>query len=490
MQDDVTKPILIAGLGVTGKALLEYFIAKRKAVYVVDDHFEKALEYIAQRRAEYSCEISLLSSTDLFSQHLPNDFEIRVISPGISPSHPVITWIEQHKCTYTSELELALQEVVCIYEKHGKKPIILGITGTNGKTTTVELVTHLVKYLGKKAEAYGNIGRPLIELLTENVQNEGLISNFPDVFVIEMSSYQIERMDSCLFTSCAWLNIAPDHLEWHSTFEAYKKAKEKLLSLVAPSEHAEAVLHESLGQVSVPSHVRPVWYCALKENEAPSSRVSLFSKNGKLYTTTVTGLPKPLQGEHIPIHEIENYLAAAQLVHGCGFDYEEIAKGYSSFQKGPHRIQKVACIQGTDFGEIDLFDDSKGTNIHATLAAVQAIPTPIVLIAGGVHKGHPYTEWAEKFPGIVHHVITIGQAKDAIRADLSHAVLVSPAENLQEAVEKAIISAKGLSRSYGKASVLLSPGCSSFDMFRDYKDRGEQFQKIVHNMVQETIKAL
>ncbi len=481
---ETEKPILIVGLGVTGKSVFEYYKALGKEICIADDSIEKVQKYIQEQKTSFS--YRAITIKELITQFHPDMFSVRIVSPGLSPKHPIFMWMSS--AHFTSELELALCKLYDFFSKKGiKKPHIVGVTGTNGKTTTVELIEHLCNQVGLHATAYGNIGRPLIELLTK-IEKEGMENVlFDDVYVIELSSYQIERLHQSIFTSCVWLNIAPDHLEWHGSFDAYKAAKEKLLSLIVPSKYAQVVLHDSLGKVSIPDYVRSIRYKFIKKSDMIcDGSVQLYAKEEIIFKNNkeIGQIPLELQSEYASVHDIENYLAAAQIVHDFGFSYDVIQQGYASFRKGPHRIQHVGsiCEDGLD---ICFFDDSKGTNIHATLAAVEAVPQPIVLIAGGVHKGHPYTEWREKFPGVVEHIMALGAAKEEILKDLKESMIpITLVDSLQEGVIHATIKAKMLSKKYGKkVSVLLSPGCSSFDMFQDYKDRGMQFQKLVEDML-------
>lgn len=479
------KPSLIVGCGKTGLSVLTYFLSRNEPCVIGDDSPLK-VKALLEASGISTENIPMYSFQEIIdSDPQAASFSQAVVSPGIPPHHSIIRWCKRSGLPETSELEIALHEIQRCAELDPvkKRPLILGVTGTNGKTTTVELITHILNSVGSSAESFGNIGRPLIELVTPTETQDKEI----DVYVVELSSYQIERISKPLFNGCIWLNITPDHLDWHGSFEEYSRAKERLIHLLDTTiteklrfKKPVAVLHESLPAVTIPKDVFEIRY-ALKGNRKLGAWTEgdlFFVKEG----SSSASLPSTLRSQNHPApHDVENFLAAALLVHSLGYSLDAISSAYSTFKKGPHRIQYICSHENVDF-----YDDSKGTNIHATLAAVESIPHPIVLIAGGVHKGHPYTEWRDLFQKKVISVFAIGQAKEAIAQDLGDVVDISFSNSLLEATSKAFEQAKKYScKNSEKTVVLLSPGCSSFDMFKDYKDRGEQFQKIAKSLSQE-----
>jgi UDP-N-acetylmuramoylalanine--D-glutamate ligase len=277
---------------------------------------------------------------------------------------------------------------------------------------------------GFKAEALGNVGIPLIS----RVDEEG-------IGVVELSSYQLERIATPALLGGALLNITPDHLDRYHTMAAYAQAKFRMTKILKPQ--APFIVHR----------------------QTAADWPQLTPENAVIY------------GGEGKSHDEENMQAAFLLTQIFGITEVAFQKAIKSFQKPPHRIEWVRELEGTNF-----WNDSKGTNIDATLRAVEAMKGPVVLIAGGVDKGHPYTLWKPLFKEKVKQVIVLGEAKEKIIKDLQGVVPLTRVTTLQEAVKIAFEKAeKG-------DDVLLSPGCSSFDMFRDYEDRGEQFKSLVRSL--------
>lgn len=456
------KPVLIVGFGITGKSVERYFTELGTTVVIIDDKVD--------RSDVISSSVQYMTQKELIDTFRPDQFLHIVLSPGISPSHPVVRWSEQFLDNSTSEIELAANALVELATKFEKKIKIIGVTGTNGKTTTVELITHLLKYAGRNAVAYGNIGVPLLDLVVEILQSDTPALKIPEIVVLELSSFQLARISSSFLTSCALLNIAPDHLDWHGTLDEYAKAKKKIVTLLDPSSTAFALIHESVEKITAPSYVEIMQYGEGLQNNKTAQK-----------------LPESLQTPKSAVHDIDNFRAASEIVLRCAVPYMTILEGYKSFEKADHRIQHVTTISVSDSSVIDVYDDSKGTNIHATVAAIKAVLKPIVLIAGGVHKGYPYSEWRELFPGRVSCVITLGEASKIIHKDLLGVVDLFYATSMEDAVQQAIAYSIDLCQVSPRVSLLLSPGCSSYDMFKSYKDRGEQFQQAIASYIKKNM---
>ena len=243
--------------------------------------------------------------------------------------------------------------------------------------------------------------------------------------------------------------------------DEYRQAKQRLSQLVVRG--GLFLLHENIPPIDVVTES-----CVLRYGRKQGS----FTTDGThliFHGKTVGALPERLLcGSH---HDLENYLAAACLAMESGILPHIIAESYQAFSKPHHRIEFIG-----EYGHVKYFDDSKGTNIAATAAAVAAVPGPVVLIAGGVHKGASYSYWKQAFQGKVQAIIVMGQARQLIASDVGDEIPVQLADTLQEAVVKASIIASP------QSSVVLSPGCSSYDMFQDYKDRGQQFQTAVRKL--------
>lgn len=412
---------IILGLGKSGKATLKWCQKNFASAIVIDDSLESALEWV---RAESVCCDVYSSEIFLASNCVIDSSDICILSPGIPKKHQVYSFL-QDKIPIISEVELALRTL------KGRFPQMIAVTGTNGKTTVVTLLTHVLNTCGIRAQAIGNIGTPVIEALTQE-------EPFPERFVVELSSFQLEHIFSPAFSIGCWLNIAPNHLDWHSSMDEYVQAKGKLPSLM--QRQGIFFLHES---ISYPM---------------PSSlKVIPYGRN----TDSVEGLGIEAT------HDLDNFLVVAKIAGTFGIGLEAVKEAYKTFKKPRFRLERVGHIDG-----ITYINDSKSTNIASTEAALEACEAQLVLIAGGVHKGASYSSW-KRFAGKVISIVAIGQAKNLIKDDVGETIPVVFASSLQEAVSLAsrICDFSG--------TVLLSPGCSSFDMFTDYVDRGRQFSEIV-----------
>jgi UDP-N-acetylmuramoylalanine--D-glutamate ligase len=426
------KNILIVGFGLSGKSAAQFLISRGMNVIAVDDKRD---------------EIAKSSSIEVFKD-LPDgiSFDYAVCSPGVPPTHPIIRQLNSMRVKIMSEVELAFD--------HIKNPII-GVTGTNGKTTVTLLTTHILNACGKKACALGNVGIPLTSAIDTLSSNE--------IVVAELSSYQLEDLKTPLLDSSVLLNITPDHLDRYHTMEKYAEAKMKLQKITKdPSRFF--IDHKTYSE-----------YGTFLKN----SSVSTYGYGDQTFSTDLKGvffdgnhlvdLPGTLQNKKN--HDLENFLAAFALSWSMGANPKDIRSAYETFIKPHHRIEYIKELQGIKF-----YDDSKGTNIDAVIRAVESIKGSIHLIAGGVDKGSSYSPWITGFHNKVKKVYAIGQAAQKIHHELGNSIEVELYPTLQSAVTAAYQNAKA------GENVLLSPGCASFDMFKDYVDRGLSFQKIIKTL--------
>lgn len=421
---------LVIGVGKSGKAACRFL--KHHGIHAVAyDANREALENWAQEGWE------------IYSNHGVSSFGFLVLSPGVPPLDPIVQEGIRLRKEMIGEAELALRTA--------KQPCI-AITGTNGKTTVTLLVEHILNTAGKKAVALGNVGAPLADYFIHPSENE--------IAVVELSSYQLETLQAPVFTGGVILNITPDHLDRYPSMEAYGRAKcqlQRCLQKGAPLYVNTSVV-EDFGKFLDPG------YNTFGSGEGAflwTDRKTIRESNRVVVTLPSRFLTHGM-------HESENVVAAWGLCRLFGISEEVFLKGLETFSKPAHRIEKVASIEGVDY-----INDSKGTNIDATLQAVKSVRGNVILIAGGVDKGSPYTVWKKPFFGKVKEVIVIGQAAPKIAADLGDEIPVRICQTLEEAV----FSAAELAKPFD--TVLLSPGCSSFDMFRDYAERGERFKECV-----------
>jgi UDP-N-acetylmuramoylalanine--D-glutamate ligase len=433
---------LVIGLGVSGIAAVEYLHAQGKSVLGVDQNPDRP--DIAKLKNQ-NCQIQ--------KDTVPIDFdhvEMVVVSPGVPPTHPHYREALARGIEIVGEAELAFRRLPnrCI-----------AITGTNGKTTVTMLVTHVLNASGIKARALGNVGEPLATY--------AMLPNPKEIVVAELSSYQIETMNTRVFDAGVILNITPDHLDRYTSMEEYARAKcglSRCMKTGAPLFVYEQAVAEF-------GHLLPT----AQIKQYGRNQTSFFwTDKHAVYREEKIETFLPLSYRQWGIHESENAAAAWLLCRSFGVTDAQFFEACKTFKKPAHRIEYVATIGG-----IAYFNDSKGTNIDAVVQAVAAMQGPVVLIAGGVDKGASYTPWIEQLGKRVKRIVAIGQAAEKIRDELSGAYPVEIFNSLEAAVKRAASAATA------GDFVLLSPGCSSFDMFRDYAHRGEEFKRCVLDLLLE-----
>ncbi len=427
------QKVLVLGMGLSGKAAAELLLAKNIPISVYDDN-----PSVYQDGPHKHLALPLGSSLE--------GFDTLVVAPGIPQRHVLYQEAISRHMNIIGEVELAL--------KYLNQPCI-GITGTNGKTTVTLLVEHVLNSSGKKARAVGNVGFSLSEYAKDPKREE--------ILVIELSSYQLETLFQKKFDIGIILNITPDHLDRYENMEAYGKTKCLLKNVLKPA--SPLVVFEK---------VKEDFYPYLPENVITYGRnktSTYWTDKKSLWHQEREILKLPSSFMQRGWHESENVLAAFILAEREKVSAENFLHALDTFQKPRHRIEFVGEVENVFY-----YDDSKGTNIDAVIQAVEAMGSPVILIAGGVDKGFPYTSWVTPFTHRVKKVVVLGEAADKIKNDLEMQFEVEKALNMEEAVQKAAESAAP------GDSVLLSPGCSSFDMFKDYAHRGQEFQRCVLNL--------
>lgn len=435
------KRALVVGLGVSGKAAVKFLLKQGCEVFGTDSKKELLTS---------DPEIAKLLHDGMVFKHDSeivdlSSFDCLVVSPGVPPSNRLYQAAREIGIPILGEAELGLRNITnrC-----------LGITGTNGKTTVTLLVAHILNHAGKKAQALGNVGLALTAAECD-----------PDeIFVIELSSFQIETLHSKVLDAAVLLNITPDHLDRYPSMDDYAKAKIQMADLVKSS--GVFYIEERCSQqfAHLLSHIPHLTY-----GFSPSCH--LYSDLQYLFFNKKVEFVLPCLYQGKVSHDTENLMAAYLLCKHCGITPNQFLAALPSFKKPSHRIQFIRTIN-----EIDFYDDSKGTNLDAVMRAVESIDGHIHLIAGGVDKGAAYTPWINSFGNRVKKIFAIGQAAPLIKTDMAEAIPVELCTSLEEATQKAFASAKKGDK------VLLSPGCSSYDMFRDYAHRGQEFQRIVKTL--------
>ena len=437
----LNKKILIVGLGISGRSAAYFSLKNGGDVFGIDQN----LDNLEQHPEMLSLKLQGLKATKQIYDL--KGFDLIVISPGIPPTHPIYELINKYKTPIIGEIELGCRSV--------KHPI-LGITGTNGKTTVTLLVTHILNHAKKKACALGNIGIPFTKQLDKLSPNE--------IIVLELSSYELETLSTPAINAGVILNITPDHLDRYTDMDSYAKAKLHLQQCIKSSGNF-FISEQVFDQFSFLLKNQNVKTFGYSPNSFIYSDLEyIFLNNNKQFK-----LPKAYIG--FKSHDLENIMAAYALCNEVGIHSSDFLSGLQTFKKPSHRIEFVLEKNG-----IFYYDDSKGTNIDAVTCAVRSLKGPIILIAGGVDKGASYTTWIEEFKNKVKCICAIGQAACKIEEELSR---YFPIEIFKD-LEQAVLKAKSIAEPGDY--VLLSPGCSSFDMFRDYVHRGEEFKRLVRQL--------
>lgn len=438
------KRILVIGLGISGRSAVQFLLKRGAHVVGVDQNKELLAKNV---------EIALLREKGLTTVHAADslsvkEFDLVLVSPGVPHTDKFYADARKHGVEIIGEVELACRFIT------GK---MVGITGTNGKTTVTMLVEHVLNHSGFPARALGNSG---VAITSESAE-QAIASN--EIVVAELSSFQLETMHRRVLDAAVLLNITPDHLDRYESMEHYAAAKMLIANCVKQG-----------GQLYLEDNCYQAYGYLLKN--IPVKRYG-YTSDCDIWTDTKSiflgknqfPLPQMYQGKRS--HDIENLMAAYALCHSLGVTSSQFQKAMTTFKKPSHRIEFVREFKG-----INYYDDSKGTNIDAVIRAVETMSNNVILIAGGVDKGAAYTPWITSFANKVKLICAIGQAASKIQKDLSHAIPVQLYDSLQSAVERATQQAK-------KGDIiLLSPGCSSFDMFRDYAHRGDEFKRIVNSM--------
>jgi UDP-N-acetylmuramoylalanine--D-glutamate ligase len=371
-----------------------------------------------------------------------------VVSPGVPPEAPPLAAAREAGVRIISELDVGY---------HGLPGTrFAGITGTNGKTTTTALTGHLLVEAGLRALAAGNIGRPLAQV--------ALDGEHPEWVALEMSSFQLHDTQELILAIGATTNLAPDHLDRYASLEDYYADKDRLYLHATPDSCW--VLNGDDAEVERRAAGRPGARLRFRVGARADAWYDRAARTLMLGTEPL--LPRDaltLFGDH----NIANGLCAALIARQAGAALDRIRAGLRSFRALPHRMEPIRTV-----GEVLWINDSKATNVASTLVAVQALERPFVLLLGGRHKGEPYTALAAAAGARCRGVIAYGESRDLVVQDLGPLLPVTRAGTDFGAV---LAEARRLAQP-GDA-VLLSPACSSYDMFQNYEDRGAQFRAAV-----------
>lgn len=446
------KKVTVVGVGKSGEAAASLLARQGAEVLVVDDERKDPPKNLVSLKSDFPIRFQLggMRAEDMLSA------EMVVVSPGVPPTRLPMNELASAGIPVIGELELASLFVVA--------PII-AITGTNGKSTTTTLTAEILKESGFKVFLGGNIGTPL-----------SLAAFRPfDFIVVEVSSFQLETIATFRPKIAALLNVTEDHQDRHGNMETYRRLKERIFENQKRVDYAvlnaDAFPPIPLFPSSYPNTCKgiPVWFSRLGDPLFPRQGVTVLKDT---LVSSIMGKEEPIIGlkaiKLVGSHNLENVMAATTIALLAGASQDAIAKTLTRFSGLPHRMEPVRELRGVRY-----INDSKGTNVGSVLKSLEGINAKVLLIAGGLDKGSDFTPLREVILKKVKRLILMGDALEK----MAHCFKGHPAMDRVHSMEEAVLIAAA-SANRGDV-VLLSPGCASFDMFKNYEDRGDRFKKAV-----------
>jgi UDP-N-acetylmuramoylalanine--D-glutamate ligase len=452
------KRVLVVGLGRSGAA---------SAIFL-QEHGAKVTISDAKSEVRQQSEVSALLDrgisieTGYHGERTFRDQDLIVVSPGVPSDQPLVQHARSLGIPVIGEVELASRFL------QGK---VLAITGSNGKTTTTSLVGEIMSKSGRKTLVGGNIGTPVISMAGKSS---------PDNFaLLEISSFQLETIEQICPWIAAILNITPDHLDRHHTFQAYVDAKARIFENQKASDFAVLNADDPASAALKPNIKGKLYWFSRKnavENGAFLKGEQIifrdnFREPGK-EQVVLSRSDVHLKGEH----NIENVLAAVVMTMLAGCTAQQVQQGVSEFRAVEHRLEFVTTINGVAF-----YNDSKATNVDATVKALESFPGNIHIILGGKDKGSDYTELVPLLRARAKRAYLIGAAAEKISSQIQGATEITHSGTLERAVRQAFDSAKP-----GDV-VVLAPACASFDQFENYEQRGRVFKEQVLGLAPVTL---
>ncbi|MCL5772114.1 MAG: UDP-N-acetylmuramoyl-L-alanine--D-glutamate ligase [Actinobacteria bacterium] len=469
------KNILIFGLGRSGLSTLNKLSTICKKILAVDNNPDFILPEEYKKLTEYdNIKFFISDNKDLINKLL-KDINLIILSPGISMAAPLIRSAIRKKIEIWSELELAW-----FFLNENQRKNTIAITGTNGKTTVTSLIAKILNDFNLKAEPCGNIGNPLINTIdTDNSLNNKNLINYTKqenlIRVIEVSSFQLENIYDFNPHVALILNITNDHIDRHKSMTDYSKIKFKIFKNQSSSDFLiinsdDKNINKFFKKSDFINEIKPD---LIKFSLNHKEDIEIYYEN-EIIHYLVNGLEGKISIKDrnlIGNHNILNIMGAIAAAKIFNVDDESISKSIKNFNPLPHRLEYVGVING-----IKCFNDSKSTNPDATIKALDSFKKEVTLILGGLDKGMNFKSLIPVLNKKVLNLILIGSCKDKLYELFfknPHDYKIYKALTFEEAVNK------GFEVTNKNHSFLLSPACASMDMFKDYKDRGNQFKKIV-----------
>lgn len=448
------KRVLVLGLGISGLSTVKALHQLEAQIVVSDSKTEEELSDFFHETQNIYVE-KHLNTNYLVLEHI----DLIIKSPGIPPTNSILQEAEKRNIEVITDIELGY--------RISPTDNIIAITGTNGKTTTTTLIGEIFKKANFKTYVTGNIGVGILWDMV-NAKND-------DAFIIEASSFQLENTVYFKPKVSLITNITPDHLNWHGSLDNYIKAKKKVFKNQDQYDYTvlnydNKVVREMESQVN--SNV--VWFSTDEKLDN-----GVFVEDGYIVIKDEKGLTKVLPIRDLRIlgkHNIENTLGAVGVCWAMGIDIKTIAKALQEFKGVEHRIEYVTNINGVSF-----YNDSKGTNPDSTIKAIEALEAPIILIAGGHDKGSEFDELLEAFNGKVKELILLGETKYKIKETaIKHKFeKIHLVDDMKDAVKLAFELGEE------KDNILLSPACASWDMYKNFEERGQDFKNSIFSLEED-----
>ena len=451
MIDLNQKRVLVVGLGKSGVASAVFLKAHGAQVTVSD---AKPPDQLGEEITRL-LDLGIAVETGGHGERTFRGQDLIVVSPGVPVDSPMVVQARALGEKVIGEIELAAR----FLPKN-----IVAITGSNGKTTTTALTGEILAAGGKRTVVGGNIGTPAISLVEQTTPDS--------VVVLEVSSFQLETIETFRPPIAVVLNVTPDHLDRHRTFEAYVNAKARIFENQLAEDFAVLNADDS-ACVALASRTRAqvFWFSRKKE-----VKQGAYAHAGQTFFRRPDGQQEIMLTSEIPLkgaHNLENALAAVCAGALMGCTAEKIRQAVRAFKAVEHRLEYVATIRGVEY-----YNDSKATNVDATIKALESFPANIHLILGGKDKGSDYSMLNDLLRQRVKCVYTIGAAAAKIESQIKGTEVVH-AGTLENAVKQAADSAQA------GDIVLLAPACASFDQFRNYEHRGRVFKEAVQELTRQ-----
>jgi UDP-N-acetylmuramoylalanine--D-glutamate ligase len=443
------KRVLVVGLGRSGVASALFLKAQGARVTVSDTKSEDQL----REEIPALLDRGIAVETGGHGERTFQNQDLIVVSPGVPVDAEPIAQARALGQSVIGEIELAAQFL--------PGPIV-AITGSNGKTTTTTLTGQILSTAGLKTLVGGNIGTPAISLVAQATQET--------VAVLEVSSFQLETIRSFHPKIAVVLNVTPDHLDRHRTFSAYADAKARLFENQQPEDFAVLNADDrTCVELAARTRAQMFWFSRMGEPEQGA-----FVRGGQIVFRRANSEHEVMPVSEIPLkgsHNVENVLAAICASELMGGDASAIRSAVRDFKAVEHRLEYVATIHGVEY-----YNDSKATNVDATIKALESFPSDVHLILGGKDKGSDYTVLNDLLRQRVKCVYTIGAAAEKIQSHLKGTVSIVSSGTIEAAIKQAAKSAQP-----GDV-VLLAPACASFDQFQNYEHRGRVFKELVRGL--------